>query len=504
LQEDERVEGSVAGHGLSWWNRFHVRITLFHGVIVFAVLTAMGVLFYEVGYRTELDGLQTRLRATVVMLSRHLDGDALARLDPAGEPGSPLVESLHRRFEDIAEQDRDIYTIYVLRRTDDPMVFRFVADYASDGSQARPGHVYDATALPRLRQGLEEITVESALYEDRWGQSLSGYAPIRLSDGTPWGLVGVDVAAARVQAMSARVLASTLALYGVAAVLLLLGAGFIGRRVRKPLASINVAASRIAEGDFEGRIESDRKDELGLIGRHFDTISQRLKERDFLRDTFGRYVSPDVARRVLEDRSAQALGGEEREATILFSDIEGYSTMNERVAPRDMIGVLNTYLSAMNEVIDAHEGCVIEFLGDAILCAFNTPNDVRAHADSALRCALAMRERLETLNAQWEVSGVAKAWQEAGLEALRVRVGIHTGTVVAGNIGSPTRMKYGVLGDVVNIAARLEQMNKRLGTTILLSEDTRAQVGDDLRARCESRGVQEVRGRAGRVQVFSV
>ncbi len=226
--------------------------------------------------------------------------------------------------------------------------------------------------------------------------------------------------------------------------------------------------------------------------------------QDFIRDIFGRYVSADVARRLLSDRSAQALGGEEREATILFSDLEGYTTMNEQVPPKDMLGVLNAYLGAMTEIIERHHGVVIEFLGDAILCVFNTPNDVSAHANAAVACAVEMRQRLAELNTRWAATPVAEAWRASGFERLQMRVGIHTGVVVAGNIGSRTRMKYGVLGDVVNLAARIEHMNKDLGTSILLSASVRARLPEAVKAETQPLGEREVRGRAGRVEVFSV
>ena len=489
---------------IRWHRRFHVRLTAAHGAVVFLVLTVMGGVFYQLGYRAELTGLQGRLRATVAILALHIDVPAIAALDPAGEPNAPEVRELYRRFKVVAELDPDISTIYLLRKTADPGKLRFVVDFAAAGDTGRPGQLYDASHLPRMREGLERVAVEAQLYGDVFGLSLSGYAPLKLPSGASIGLVGVDVDAARVREMRNRVLTMTLVLYGVAGLLLALVAVWMGRRIRGPLAEINAAAARIAAGDFVGRVATARNDEFGLVARHFDTIAVALQERDFLRDTFGRYVSAEVARQVLGDRTKTALGGEEREATILFSDIQGYSTMNEKVAPQEMIEVLNTYLAAMNEIIDAHNGVVIEFIGDAILCVFNTPNDVSRHAQTALRCALAMRERLAELNAEWEQTRIAEVWRESGHGALTTRVGIHTGTVVAGNIGSRTRMKYGVLGDVVNVAARLEQMNKQLLTTILISQATYERLDADLQAQATSQGVHVVRGRDATVGVYSV
>ncbi|PKN57869.1 MAG: hypothetical protein CVU56_08555 [Deltaproteobacteria bacterium HGW-Deltaproteobacteria-14] len=489
---------------IKWYRRFHVRLTAAQGGVVFLVLTVMAAVFYQLGYHAELTGLQGRLRATVATLALHVDVPAIAALDPAGEPNSPEVRALYQRFKAVAGTDKDISTIYLLRKTADPGRLRFVIDYANSGDAGRPGQLYDASKLPKMREGLEQVAVESQLWGDEFGLSLSGYAPLKLPSGESVGLVGVDVDAVRVRKMSQRVLTTTLALYGVAGLMLVLLAFWTGRRIRGPLAEINAAAARIAAGDFVGRAHIARKDEFGLVARHFDTIAASLQERDFIRDTFGRYVSAEVARRVLGDRTMAALGGEEREATILFSDIQGYSTMNEKVDPHEMIDVLNSYLGAMNEVIDAHEGVVIEFVGDAILCVFNTPNDVNEHAQRAVRCALAMRERLATLNAEWIHTRVGEVWRESGYSELMTRVGIHTGTVVAGNIGSRTRMKYGVLGDVVNVAARLEQLNKQLQTSILFSQATWERLDGDLKARVVPQGKHAVRGREAGVEVYAL
>lgn len=497
----ERAAGAMS---LRWWQRFHVRMTAGQGAIVFIVLSVMGFVFYEFGFKTELAGLQGRLKATVTTLAMHIDGEVVAALDPSGEPDAPKVRELHARFKALVEADPDINTIYLLRRTEDPDELRFVVDFASRGKTGRPGQRYDMSDLPAMRAGLERVTVEERLWRDDFGLSMSGYAPVRGASGASVGLVGVDVEADRVEKMRDRVLLTTLAFYGVAGLLLVALALFVGRRIRGPLGEINAAAGRIAEGDFSGRVVIERKDEFGLVGRHFDTISESLQERDFIRDTFGRYVSPDVARRILSDRSASALGGEERDATILFSDIQGYSTMNERVPPAEMIGVLNSYLGAMNEVIDAHDGCVIEFIGDAILCVFNTPNDVERHAEAAVRCAIAMRERLDALNAEWEPTRVGEIWRTSGVDKLTTRMGVHTGTVIAGNIGSRTRMKYGVLGDVVNVAARLEQMNKQLGTSILISQATFDRLDPGLQSVARPCGPQAVRGREAPIEVYAI
>jgi len=484
------------------WQRFHVRLTLFNGLVVFVLLTGMGVFYYEQSYAAELEALQTRIRSTALILSRSVDVAGLSRLPATGEPTEMVYFETRAKLVRAVFDDPEMSSAYIFAPTSDPATLRFVVDTTDTFHipPALPGTLYPAP--PQVIACFERVNVEDELTDDGYGLSLGGCAPLRMPDGTVFGVVGVDVEATSIDKIRRRILYTTLALYGAAFVVLALMALIVGRRVRGPIEAINRSASKIATGDFEHLIEIERHDEFGLMSHHFNTIAQSLKERDFLRDTFGRYVSPDIARRVLQDRSAAMLGGEEREVTVVFSDIEGYSTMTELVSPKEVLGMLNTYLGAMNEIIDQHDGCIIEFLGDAILTVFNAPNDVASHADTGVRCALKMRARLDELNLEWQKLPIAHIWQQAGKSSLRARIGIHTGKVVAGNLGSKTRMKYGLIGDVVNVAARIEALNKKLSTTLLASAETVALVSPETRALGTDQGTHDVKGRAHGVQVY--
>jgi adenylate cyclase len=215
-------------------------------------------------------------------------------------------------------------------------------------------------------------------------------------------------------------------------------------------------------------------------------------------------VSKDVARLLLDQRVHTELDGEERVVTVLISDIRGYTSISERLPPVQVVDMLNRYLSAMNEVIDDHKGCVIELLGDAILAVFGAPNYLPDHSERAVRCALGMRQRLEELNQEWRQSGLSRYWQNDGEAGLSERIGIHTGPVVAGNLGGNIRVKYSVIGDSVNVAARLEAMNKELDTDILVSEQVYTQLPAELLGQFRDRGVHQIKGRQQSVHVFAI
>lgn len=192
-------------------------------------------------------------------------------------------------------------------------------------------------------------------------------------------------------------------------------------------------------------------------------------ERRRIRDAFGRYLAPQVIRRIETGEVPLALGGARREATILFSDIRGFTTLSERLTPEALVALLNEYLTAMTSVILEHEGVVDKYIGDAIMAFWNAPVPQQDHAVRAARTALGMRDRLETLRAEWA---------GRNLPDVRIGIGLNGGEVVIGNMGSEQRFDYTAIGDEVNLASRLESLTKLYGVTILVSDAVRRQLGE--------------------------
>jgi adenylate cyclase len=215
------------------------------------------------------------------------------------------------------------------------------------------------------------------------------------------------------------------------------------------------------------------------------------RRRRFLLQAFGRYLSPVVVGRLVEDPSRLELGGERRELTLFFSDLEGFSTFSERLDPRELTTLLNDYLSEMTELILAEEGTLDKYEGDAILAFWNAPLDQEDHALRACRTALACQRRLAEI--QDRLRG------RAGTD-LRMRIGIHSGPVVVGNLGSRTRFDYTVLGDAANLASRLEGANKAFGTYLMVSKATWSRVAERFVGR--EIGEVVVFGRQTPVRVF--
>jgi adenylate cyclase len=217
------------------------------------------------------------------------------------------------------------------------------------------------------------------------------------------------------------------------------------------------------------------------------------REKRQVKRLFSRYVPREVYQQLLDDPTRAALGGKRRTMTVLFSDVRGFTAMSEKSTPEEVVGQLNDYFSRMVDVLFEHHGTLDKFVGDMVMGLFGAPLDDADHAEHAVQAALAMTRALDDLN---------RRWRAAGRPVLDIGIGISTGDMVAGNIGSNAIMSYTVIGDVVNLGARLESLNKEYGTRIIISEATR----QALKGRYDVRPLGEVlvKGKSRPVAIYEV
>ena len=217
------------------------------------------------------------------------------------------------------------------------------------------------------------------------------------------------------------------------------------------------------------------------------------REKRQVKKLFSRYVPKDVYEQLMADPNRAALGGRRRTMTVLFSDVRGFTAMSEKATPEEVVGQLNEYFSRMVQVLFEHRGTLDKFVGDMVMGLFGAPLDDPDHAEHAVQTAIAMSRALDDLNREWGA---------AGRPQLDIGIGISTGEMVAGNIGSEAIMSYTVIGDRVNLGARLESLNKEYGTRIIISEATRAA----LQGRYETRPLGEVvvKGKSQPVAIYEV
>jgi adenylate cyclase len=232
----------------------------------------------------------------------------------------------------------------------------------------------------------------------------------------------------------------------------------------------------VEAGDLEVEIQVRTHDELATLATSFNHMVGGLRERERIRETFGQYVDPRIVKNLLENRIA-ADRGERQVMTVFFSDLEGFTRLCEDLTPDAAVRFLNRYFSMMAEVIRGGQGIVDKYIGDSVMAFWGPPfADPAEHARLACLAALGQMRQMDAFRAQLpEVLGVRH-----GLPAVNVRMGLASGEVTVGNIGSETSRGYTVIGDTVNLASRLEQANKFYGTGILVSATTRELAGDGL------------------------
>jgi class 3 adenylate cyclase len=224
------------------------------------------------------------------------------------------------------------------------------------------------------------------------------------------------------------------------------------------------------------------------IGYRF-VVADRNKR--LLRQSFAYYLAPAVIEKMVASNKPPALVGEMRDVTVYFSDIADFSTFSEKVTPGELVAAMNEYFSAMTDIIESHGGFVDKYIGDAIVAVFGAPLDDADHAANAVRAALDCAARMD------ELGRTAAAFQS---RTVRQRIGLNSGEALVGNIGSRRRFNYTVMGDMVNLASRLEGANKFFGTTIIASEMTVAQTGGAFIWR--ELDTIRVKGRAGAVRIY--
>ena len=239
---------------------------------------------------------------------------------------------------------------------------------------------------------------------------------------------------------------------------------FLGRSVSRPVMSLVSRVGRIERGDYATTGVTPRTDEIGHLETSINNMATGLAEKEKVRDLLGKVVSREIAEELMSGEVK--LGGETRIATILFSDIRDFTSLCEGRAPEQILELLNHYLSEVTTAIEDNKGVVDKYIGDAVMALFGAPVSSAQDVDNALAAALAMKARVDAINDDN---------RSRGLPQLKTGIGLHTGEVVAGNLGSANRLNYTVIGDAVNLASRLEALTKQYGADILVSQDTREQ-----------------------------
>ena len=282
--------------------------------------------------------------------------------------------------------------------------------------------------------------------------------------------------AAQAKAEEARATRLNWIITAIATALGLIFAGLVTRSLVEPVKRLVGGTRAVEGGDLEVEIHVKTSDELATLAESFNHMVAGLREKERIKETFGKYIDPRIVRGLLENR-LPAEGGEGHVMTVFFSDLAGFTRTCEGLTPDAAVRFLNRYFSLMSEVVRARQGIIDKYIGDSVMAFWGPPfTDETSHAELCCLAALEQLQALETFRASLpDLLGVRH-----GLPQVDVRMGISTGEVTVGNIGSETAKGYTVIGDTVNLASRLEQANKLYGTRILVSEETRRMAGEGL------------------------
>ena len=254
-----------------------------------------------------------------------------------------------------------------------------------------------------------------------------------------------------------------------ASLLAILISGWVTRIIVQNIRKVSEAASEVERGILDVNVDVTTRDEIGSLSNSFNQMVEGLRVKERIKDTFGKYVDPRIVERLLDEPGLSNLDGKYQEMTILFVDLQGYTSISEKLVPSDLVKLLNLFLEGMTESVSEHRGVINDFQGDAVMSFWGAPFvDGEEHAILASKAALGMIINFEKFKRQ----AIKDFNLDTKVMPLNMRIGISTGMVVVGNIGSSASRKFSVVGDPVNLGARLEGVNKTYGSRVILSERT--------------------------------
>lgn len=412
---------------------------------------------------------QVRSKATAIGITTAGFINTEDLLSSQGNENSPAFLKIHDALLKVRDENRQqniaLKYIYIIRpdpHHQDSMVF-LVDAHPNPRHRSHPGEHYFEAADIGILQHLDEVYAPDHLITDRWGSWLSVFVPIWNPQGEYVATLGLDLSASEIHIRIARLGKFALIALSISLLIAILLAFILSRRAAHSLYTLCAAVEKITQGDLDVEITLDSKDEFQDLASAIRSMCKGLQERERLKGGFARYVSKGVFDILLTKGLSGQLSSEKRKVTILFSDIRQFTRLAETLDPHETVSILNEYFSAMIDIVFSYNGTLDKFIGDGMMVEFGAPLEDPEQETNAIRAALAMQKKVKELGDKWESEGKPR---------LHIGIGIHTGYVVMGTMGSEKRMEYTAIGDNVNIASRLEQATKTYKVPILVSETT--------------------------------
>jgi len=349
-----------------------------------------------------------------------------------------------------------------------------------DQAGVQPPASAPSSAEVRRWGGLEEDAMSTYFAPVRVNDNLAGSVAVTLSDRS------ITLAQREVRN---TLITATLAM----GVLAIIASFLISRRLAQPIHNLLAATSAMRKGDLQYRIQERRNDEIGHLIEAYNGMAHGMLEKDQVERVLQRFVSPSVARKMMANLDQVTLGGRDVTATVVFADIVGFTRLSESLAPEAVADMLNVYFDAISAASDFYRGTIDKYMGDCAMIVFGVPEEDSEHLFHGLCCAVMIQRLVTRLNEYRDARG---------LTTVEFRIGMNSGAMLAGNLGSRERMQYTVVGDTVNLASRLSNMagaGEIIAASAIMEDPN---IGS--RVRATEYGAMRVRGRQEPVGTFRV
>jgi adenylate cyclase len=462
---------------------FRVSIAFAFAMLSIVGVATLGTIAYRHTASLVETELRDKLRSMLHVAALGFDTDTHVLLKEESQRGSPEHKKLIDYLAKVKAGNPAVRYAYTLRKVGDKQFF-----IADEDSTTKIGTEYtEITKQQNAAYTNKEVWMEPDLVRDRWGVFISGTAPLYTKAGVQDAVLGMDIKLDRLEEEKhAQIWTIAIACALVGSISVLFGIWFSGR-VAQPLIQVEQELARLRTLNLKHPFEiKSRIREVASIGDAVINMKHGLA-------SFRKYVPGDVVEQLIRANAEAKLGAQRKTLSIFFSDIAGFTSISEKLPPEGVVRLLDRYLAGMSRTLVEHKCTIDKYIGDAVMGFWNAPNPVENHEAAACRAALGCLQMLKDNKSAWEADG---------FPPVMARIGIHTGEVLCGNIGFEERLAYTIIGDDVNLASRLEGINKHFGTLIMVSDVTLKKAGDEFATRCL--GTIVVKGRTGGVKVHEL